>query len=250
MNQISAGRLATGALLVVVALQVALVALHATVGPSGAEAGRDLRQAFRSHLSSEQAPASAAGEVMAEPEQQPALWTRTDVNLQSLCASPPPAWRDACGRPASAQTRVGARDGAGFGIRVVQYNTFRCATRGTLPFVLDWLAARGAGYASLNELNGLNQSTFAAAARARGFAHAALLEASSGYHVGFLSAADPLVGVTRHTKGFKHGVLHAKVASGLHFLVAHLTPGAPAVRLGRQRATRWSLHTTLNGLCY
>ena len=96
--------------------------------------------------------------------------------------------------------------------------------------VLDWLAARDADYASLNELNGLNASTFSGLGAARGFGHAAFLEAATGYHLGFLSRRDPIVSVERHTRGFRHGALRVSMGTGLHFIITHLTPGTPTER--------------------
>ena len=157
------------------------------------------------------------------------IWTRTDANLHTLCTDPPIDLRKACdGSQRPASTESGASLGRHF-FRIVQYNTFRSFTRGTHTLIIDWLAARGADYASLNELNGLNETTFAALGAAAGFRYSAFLRAESGYHMGFLSKSDAVTTVARIVDGFHHGVLHVTTASGLHFFVTHLTPLSPMV---------------------
>jgi len=166
----------------------------------------------------------------------PALWSRTDVNLASLCNSPPQHWQDRCvaempPAAASAAASLGA-------YRIIQYNVFRAKTRGTHELIGDWLQARGADYVSLNELNDFNASSFHALAVSRGFAYSAFLETRTGYHVGFLSKRDRIVDTETFLEGYHHGVLHTTLESGKHFFVTHLSPGAPAKRAGEAERLR------------
>ena len=208
-------------ILVVIASQYALVHLH-TTDPS-------TRDQFRLEFTT-RTPSAVFHSA------DPALWSRTDVNLASLCNAPPQLWQDGCvaEMPPAAATAA-ASLGA---YRIVQYNVFRAKTRGTHELILDWLQARAADYVSLNELNDFNASSFHALAVSRGFAYSAFLETRTGYHVGFLSKQDRIVDVETFVKDYHHGVLHTTLESGKHFFVTHLSPGAPAKRAGEAERLR------------
>lgn len=118
------------------------------------------------------------------------------------------------------------------GLRLGEYNTFRMLERGAETLVGEWLEASGFDYVALLELNGFaNESAFQAWAGAHGYAWAAMLFATSGFHVGFASLRDESCEkVQEIRRGFFHGVLHVRCATA-DFFATHLTPFEARARI-------------------
>ena len=151
-----------------------------------------------------------------------ALWSRTDFEMEKLCKSAPLEWQTSCHKPSRNLVT---------NYRIIQLNAFQMKKRGTMDLVFGWLKARSADYAGLLELNEFTDTEFASVALSYGYNHAAFLKTDTGFHLGFISRNDPVLSVRRHVDGFHHGALKLKMESGRSFVVVHLSPRDPEVRI-------------------
>jgi hypothetical protein len=177
-------------------------------------------------------------------DESPALWSRTDVSLQSLCKDPPKSWAEAC--TAEADDSGSNSDTADETFKIIHYNTFKMHERGVHGLLFAWLVARKATYVSFNELNGFNASSFADTAAQYGFRHAAFHESKSGYHLGFASKEDPVVDSEEWTEGFSHGLLKVSTQAGWTFVITHLSPASPQVSWSVPPIYSFNLHMLFN----
>lgn len=113
--------------------------------------------------------------------------------------------------------------------RLISYNVlegFRDAAPRRLA-VATWLAGQAPDVVAFMELNGYTEERLREEAKAWGHPHAVLLK-EKGYPTG-LTSRTPISDVRRVLDGFHHGVIQARTA-GIVFYVVHLSPSDSRVR--------------------
>ena len=116
-------------------------------------------------------------------------------------------------------------------LRLVQWNIRDgCAAEPSrLAGIGRWLWRARADAATFNELNGWSPAQFGRLAASWGLPHAALLETTTGYHVGLASRHPIAVEEANVSAPFHHGLLVVQLA-GVRIALTHLSPADAIAR--------------------